>query len=83
MWKGDVNTSGYEIQYSESKKFAKKNSSIMIVKKSKITSIKIRKLTKGKKYYIRVRSYKDVKTGGKLKRLYGRYSSVKQSGKIK
>ena len=83
MWKGDVNTSGYEIQYSESKKFAKKNSSIMIVKKSKITSIKISKLTKGKKYYIRVRSYKDVKTGGKLKRLYGRYSNVKQSGKIK
>lgn len=61
--------SGYEVQYSTSSSF-KSN-----VKKvtTGSTSVTLKQLTKGKKYYVRVRAYKKDKTGT----LYGSYSSVK------
>ena len=60
--------SGYEVEYSTSSAF-KSN-----VKKVKMkSSCTLSGLTKGKKYYVRVRAYKTDKTGT----IYGKYSSVK------
>jgi hypothetical protein len=54
-WTKNTKVSGYEIQYSTSKTFAKGNKKITVSKSS--ASKTISKLTKGKTYYIRIRSY--------------------------
>ena len=62
-WKAQKkSTTGYQIQYSTSKKF--KSAKIATVKKNKTTSATIKKLKGGKKYYVRVRTFKTV---GKVK----------------
>lgn len=52
---------GYQIQYSTNKKFAKKGTKVLKVNKAKTTSKTVKKLKAKKKYYVRVRSYKTVK----------------------
>ncbi|MBD5134451.1 MAG: fibronectin type III domain-containing protein [Lachnospiraceae bacterium] len=81
-WKKDTKGAGYELQYSTTKKFTKKSTKTINIGKNKTTSYKIRKLEKGKKYYIRVRTYQKVKVEGKAAKLYGSWSAVKQSGKV-
>ncbi len=73
-WAKDKMASGYQVQVSTSRNF-KKNMKKKNVKKS---SYKFRKLKAGKKYYVRVRSYKKV---GK-ETLYGAWSKVKKSRKV-
>lgn len=72
-WKNTKNVSGYEISYSTSKKFSKKTT-----KKKNVTSAKktvsIKKLKKGKTYYVRVRAYKMIDHN----KVYSKYSSVKK-----
>lgn len=70
-WKKDANATGYTVMIAKNSKFtgAKKYT----VKGSKTTSKTIKNLTKGKKYYAKVRAYKTV--SGKT--LYGTYSTVK------
>lgn len=64
-------TSGYQVQYSTSKKFkSPKTKSLTSCKK---TSLKVKKLKTHKKYYVRVRTYKKV---GKAK-YYSSWSSAK------
>ncbi|MDE5780697.1 MAG: fibronectin type III domain-containing protein, partial [Lachnospiraceae bacterium] len=79
-WEKDTKCAGYELQYSASKKFTKPIT--ISISKNKTTSYKIRKLSKGKKYYVRVRAYRNVKVNGKTKKLYGDWSTAKKSGKI-
>ena len=62
---------GYQIQYSTSKKFKKSKS--VTVKGYKKTSATIKKLKKGKKYFVRIRTYK-VDNG---KKFYSSWSKVK------
>ena len=62
---------GYEISYSMDKKFKK----AVTKKNTAKTSYTIKKLKKGKTYYVRIRAYKVDSTGGKV---YGKYSSVKK-----
>lgn len=62
---------GYEISYSTNKKFKKS----VIKKTTKKTTYTIKKLKKGKTYYVRVRAYKIDSTG---KKVYGKYSAVKK-----
>lgn len=62
------NVSGYEIQYASNRKF-KKSSTKRMTK----TSCILKKLKKGKKYYIRVRAYRII--SGQT--YYGDYSSVR------
>lgn len=50
---------GYQIQYSISKKF--KSAKSLYIKKAKTTKTTIKKLKTGKKYYFRIRTYKVVK----------------------
>ena len=71
-WKKDTKASGYILQYSTDKNF-KKNVKSKTISNNKTTSAKIAKLTAGKKYYVRVCSYKKV-SRAKLK---GSYSAVK------
>ena len=71
-WRKDSKATGYILQYSRDKKF-KKNVKSITISKNKTTSKKITKLTAGKKYYVRVCSYKKV-SKHKLK---GSYSAVK------
>ncbi|MDD6729178.1 MAG: fibronectin type III domain-containing protein [Eubacteriales bacterium] len=71
-WKKDSTISDYQLQYSTSKKFYKsKTKTITVSKKS--TSKTISKLKSGKKYYVRIRSYKTISG----KKTYGSWSSVK------
>ena len=81
-WKKDTTVSGYEIQCALKKNF-KSGLKKTTIKKAKTTSTTIKKLKKGKKYYVRVRAYKTVKVNGKNVTLRGSWSSVKTSGKVK
>ncbi len=81
-WKKDRRATGYQVQYCTSKAFKKGVKTITITKNKTITKT-ISKLTKGKPYYVRVRAYKSVKVNKKTQKLYGAWSSVKRSGKIR
>ena len=80
-WEQDSMASGYQIEYATDSKFNKNNKNITINKKTK-TSTTLKKLKSGKKYYVRVRSYKIAKDGKKNIKLYGSWSKVKVSKKI-
>ncbi len=75
--KQDKQTTGYEIAYSTSKKFTGKTTSTATVGKNKTTSKSIGKLKAKKKYYVRIRTYKDVKTSGKTKKIYSGWSKLR------
>lgn len=81
-WKKDKYATGYQVQYCTSKNF-KKGVKSFNIGKNKTISKTIPKLAKGKRYYVRVRSYKSVKLNKKTQKLYSSWSSVKRSGKIK
>ncbi len=81
-WKKDGRATGYQVQYCTSKAFKKGVKTITISKNKTVTKT-ISKLTKGKRYYVRVRAYKSVKVNKKTQKLYGAWSSVKRSGKIR
>ncbi len=74
-WTKDKMASGYQVQVSTDKKF-KKNVKSKNLSKASYT---FKKLKKGSKYYVRVRSYK--KSGHET--LYGTWSKIKVSNKIK
>lgn len=63
----------YQVQYSTSKKFAKKKTKTKVVKGNKVT---LKRLKAKKRYYVRVRAVKSSK-------VYGIYSKSKRTGKIK
>ena len=69
-------TSGYQLQYSTNKKFAKSVKTSTI---SKNTTVKktVKKLSTKKTYYVRVRTYKNVKVGKKTVKLYSGWSKEK------
>lgn len=61
-WKKQATqVTGYQVQYSKSKKFTGKTTKVKTVSGAKKTSKKITKLSKKKTYYVRVRTYKTVK----------------------
>ena len=75
-WKKQATqTTGYQVQYSTSSKF--KKAKTVTVSKNKSTSKSVGKLSAKKKYYVRVRTYKTVKIGGKSVKLYSGWSKVK------
>ena len=76
-WSKQKEAAGYVVEYSTDKKFKKGVKSVDI-KKSATTKTTIRKLKKGKTYYVRVKAY--TKSGSK--KLYGKVSKVKRQ-KIK
>ena len=66
-------TTGYQIQYSTSKKFTKKTTKAKTVKKTSATKLAVRKLKAKKKYYVRIRTYKTAKG----KNYYSNWSKTK------
>lgn len=60
---------GYQITYATNSKFTKSKKVVNTTKRTKT----IKKLKKGKTYYVRVRAYKKDSTGRKV---YGKYSKV-------
>ncbi len=76
-WKKQATqTTGYEVQYSTSSNFKKGNKTVNVTK-NKTTSKSVSKLSAKKKYYVRVRTYKTVKIGGKSVKLYSGWSKAK------
>ena len=73
--KQSVQTSGYQIQYSTDSKF--KNSKTIKVSGNKTTK-KIIKNQKNKKYYVRIRTYKNVKVNNKTEKIYSSWSKTKK-----
>ena len=57
FWKKNANADGYLVQYSTDKKF-KSGVKTMTVKKAKTVKTTLKKLKKGKTYYIRICTYK-------------------------
>lgn len=76
-WKKDGQVDGYQIQYSTNKKFSKELTTVT-VSKNKTTQKMLTNLRKGKKYFVRVRSFKNDNG-----RIYGEWSKVKKSKTIR
>ncbi len=72
FWSKVKGISGFEIQFSTSKKFKKSKTKTYRIKKSK-TKKAFKKLKKKKKYYVRIRAYKTVKG----KKYYSKWSNIK------
>ena len=70
-WKKNAVGSGYQIQYSTSAKFTGAKS--VLVTKNTVVTKTLTGLAKGKKYYVRLRTYKTV--GGA--KYYSGWSAVK------
>ncbi len=70
-WGKNAKAGGYQLQYATAKNF--KGTKTVTIKKAATTSTTIKKLTKGKKYYVRVRTYQKV--GGKT--YYSTWSASK------
>lgn len=80
-WKKNRTATGYQIQYSPDRKFRKSVKTVSISNKGR-DSGNVSGLKKGKKYYVRVRSYKNISMKGKAEKLYGEWSNAKRSGSI-
>ena len=79
-WKKQaVQTSGYQLQYSENSKFKGNTNRIIKVNKSTKTSKVLSKLKAKKKYYVRIRTYKTVKVKGKKTEICSGWSKVKST----
>lgn len=66
---------GYQIKYSTKKSM--KSAKTKFVKGAKKTSVKLTKLKSGKKYYVQMRTYKNVKVNGKTVKYYSGWSTAK------
>ena len=73
-WKKVSCIKGYQIQVATDKKF-KKNAKTVVVKKQKTTTVTIKKLKSKKKYYVRIRTYKNSNN----KKIYSPWSKVKST----
>lgn len=66
-WGKNTKSDGYQVQYSTASNF--KSAETVVVKKASTTSTTIKKLTKGKKYYVRIRTYQNGQRQDLLLRL--------------
>ena len=71
-WSKISGVKGYQIQVATDKKF-KKNKKTVTIKKQKTTKATIKKLKSGKKYYVRIRTYKVSKN----KKIYSSWTKAK------
>lgn len=72
-WKKQVSqTNGYQLQYSLNSNF--KSAKLLNVTNNKVTTKLISNLKSKKKYYVRIRTYKNVKVNGKSTKLYSKWS---------
>jgi len=76
--KHSVENTGYQIQYSTRSNLKKGTTRTSTVRNKKTGSVIIKKLKSGRKYYVRVRTYKQVRIGGKSKKIYSEWSKVRK-----
>ena len=57
-WGKNTKAGGYQLQYATASNF--KGAKAVTIKKAATTSTTVKKLTKGKKYYVRIRTYQKV-----------------------
>lgn len=69
--------SGYQIAYSTSSKFTKKTTKNIKINTIGSTYKKFSGLKKKKKYYVRIRTFLNVRVNGKMTTVYSAWSSVK------
>ena len=75
-WKKQANqTTGYQVQYALNSKFT--SAKTKTVSKNSTTSVTIAKLTAKKKYYVRIRTYKNANVNGTSTKLYSGWSKAK------
>ena len=71
-WLRNKSATGYRIQYSTDSKF-KKNVATVNISKNQTTKVTLSKLKKGKTYYVRIATYKNVRN-----KVYSSWSKVKK-----
>ena len=71
-WLRNKSATGYRIQYSTDSKF-KKNVTTVNINKNQTTKVTLSKLKKGKTYYVRIATYKNVRN-----KVYSSWSKVKK-----
>lgn len=76
-WSKISSVTGYQIQYSTSSKFTSKTTKSKTISKNKTTSSTIKSLKSKKKYYVRIRTYKNTKLNGKTVKVYSSWSKSK------
>lgn len=74
-WDKIAAVNGYQLQYSTKRNF-KKNTKIVTIRKKKVAKKVLKNLKRGKKYYIRIRTFKVVNGKGNI--LYSAWSAVKK-----
>lgn len=79
-WDKQTSATGYQIQYSTSSKFS--SAKTVKITKNTSTSKTVSNLKSGKKYYVKIRTYKIVKVNGKSKTVYSSWSKA-MSVKVK
>ena len=79
-WNAKTGVTGYQIQYSTAADFS--NAKTVKVSGSSATSKTVSGLKSGKKYYVRIRTYKTLKINGESKTVYSAWSSA-SSVKVK
>ncbi|MFR7984030.1 MAG: fibronectin type III domain-containing protein [Clostridia bacterium] len=77
-WKRQTMATGYQV-VAGTNRATTKNRKVINVTRNKTTSKTFKKLKRGKRYYVKVRAYKKING----KKVYGAYSKVKKSVKIK
>lgn len=75
--KQNIQADGYQIQYCINRNFKGKTRKNIFIKKAKTFSKKITKLKARQKYYVRLRTLKNVKIDGKTTKFYSDWSNVK------
>ena len=70
-----VSATGYQVQYALNSKFT--SAKTKTVSKNSTTSVTIAKLTAKKKYYVRIRTYKNANVNGTSTKLYSGWSKAK------
>lgn len=76
-WERSSADCGYEIAYSTSKAFTKENTHIVDIKTGNTVSKSISRLRPKQRYYVRIRTYKNVSVNGKTTKLYSSWSKEK------
>ena len=77
IWSKKSSASGYQVQYSTKKSFKKETTKSVKVKGASKKTVTIKKLKAGKTYYVRVRTYRNLKnTYGETVKVYGKWSRV-------
>ena len=72
-WKKNKTGYVYELQYSTSKKFTRAKTKTVKIPRNSISSVTLKKLSAGKKYYVRIRS---TDKSGKLASAWSKAKNV-------